>query len=362
NIGTPITAIIGDMSSNYQGKRLAAAHLVFNVVTGAIAIVFIPQFVWAVEEISATVGIPADDYALKLAVFHTIFNVIGVAVMVPFTNQLVNALQRAIPKPKVKAVEPRYISDNAFEFPETLINAVHQETIHLYDNALEVMTRGLNLERHAVEGDGDLAQHVESSAKRKSPYELEQAYAATVKPLYADILDFISKAHTSLPAEFGARLYELREASHAIVAGVKGIQHLRKNALVYMNADNADIRDQYNAIRAHVAGLMRAIHDLAIQDEDQRDVLALDDFKIAIEDNIHTVRNALDDLIRDKRITAIMASSLMNDLDYAQDVIRRLSDMAKALYGARDAADKEVEGMVALTDEDISDMQDEPTP
>jgi phosphate:Na+ symporter len=71
NVGTTITAIIGALSANVQGKRLAGAHLIFNVVTGVIAIVFISQFVWAVDMISNQVGIASDNYTMKLAVFHT---------------------------------------------------------------------------------------------------------------------------------------------------------------------------------------------------------------------------------------------------------------------------------------------------
>ena len=71
NVGTTITAILGSMSSNVQGKRLAAAHLIFNAVTALIAIVFIYQIGQGVNLISAWVGIADDDYTLKLAVFHT---------------------------------------------------------------------------------------------------------------------------------------------------------------------------------------------------------------------------------------------------------------------------------------------------
>ena len=38
NVGTTITAILGSMSSNIVGKRLAGAHLIFNMVTALIAI------------------------------------------------------------------------------------------------------------------------------------------------------------------------------------------------------------------------------------------------------------------------------------------------------------------------------------
>ena len=78
NIGTTITAIIGAFSANYQGKRLALAHLIFNVITAGVALIFIGPIRMAVDWISMGVGIPDTDYALKLAVFHTIFNVLGV--------------------------------------------------------------------------------------------------------------------------------------------------------------------------------------------------------------------------------------------------------------------------------------------
>ena len=41
NIGTTITAILGAISSNIAGKRLAAAHVVFNVTTAVVAIIFL---------------------------------------------------------------------------------------------------------------------------------------------------------------------------------------------------------------------------------------------------------------------------------------------------------------------------------
>ena len=65
NIGTTVTALIGSMGANYQGKRLALAHLLFNLVTAAIAIVFIMQIIWLVDRLSTGFGIAADDYTLK---------------------------------------------------------------------------------------------------------------------------------------------------------------------------------------------------------------------------------------------------------------------------------------------------------
>jgi len=312
NIGTTITAIIGSMSSNYQGKRLAAAHLIFNVI--------------------------------------------GVGVMWPLTGWLVSFLQRVIPKPKVETAEPRFITDTAFGFPETLLNAVHQETQHLYDNALEVMSRGLALERAVIQSDGDLEAHVQAPVK-PDEYDMEKAYVGTVKSLYAAILEFISKAHNEIPAEFGSRLYELRDACHGIVFSVKGIHHLRTNTLEHIRSDNEDVRRQYNFIRNQIAGIMRTIHELGQMDDEERDVLILDEFKVAIDEDNLLFKNAMDDMIRDGKLPPLLATSLMNDLGYAKTVIWHLADMGKALYGAHDAIEKEVEDVLSLTEEDVDELR-----
>ncbi|MCP5445275.1 MAG: Na/Pi cotransporter family protein, partial [Chromatiaceae bacterium] len=57
NIGTTITAILGALSSNVMGKRLAGAHLIFNCVTAVIAIALIYQLMIGVDIIASAIGI-----------------------------------------------------------------------------------------------------------------------------------------------------------------------------------------------------------------------------------------------------------------------------------------------------------------
>ena len=118
NIGTTITAIIGSMTANYQGKRLALAHLIFNVVTAGVALIFIaPIRDERRFRQSAGVGIPDNDYALKLAVFHTIFNVLGVAIMLPLLHRLIAFLERTIDQPAEDLSKPKYLSRSGGRVP-----------------------------------------------------------------------------------------------------------------------------------------------------------------------------------------------------------------------------------------------------
>ena len=57
NIGTTITALLGSIGATVGGKRLAVAHLLFNGVTGLVALLLIRPLATAVDWISAGIGI-----------------------------------------------------------------------------------------------------------------------------------------------------------------------------------------------------------------------------------------------------------------------------------------------------------------
>jgi phosphate:Na+ symporter len=352
NVGTTITAILGSLSSNYQGKRLAAGHLIFNMITAVIAIAFIHQLVWAVEATAATVGIRNDDYTLKLAVFHSIFNVIGVAVLTPFVRQLVNFLERVIPAPELDVVEPKYLTDSVLDFPETALEAVRNETIHLYDNAFEIIAHGLNLHRTEIMTADDLEEFI-SNDREIHDFDLDSIYERKVKALYGEILEFISRTQGSIPSEFSGQLYALRQACREIVMTVKEVKHLRKNITRYMVSPNGDIRREYNALRIQLAGLCREINELRSVAAKDRNVLGLDSFRVAIDEESSVVNGEVDRLIREGRITAKMGTSLMNDHGYARDAIWYLTGIAKTVFGAHDLAEMEAEALIGLDEGDI---------
>ncbi len=358
NVGTTITAIIGALSANYQGKRLALAHLIFNITTGLIAIVFIQQIMWSVDIVSANVGIDERDFTLKLAVFHTIFNAIGVIVMAPLTGKLVTFLEKTIPAPQVDIVEPKFLNDAAIEFPETVFEALKNETLHLYDNAFEVMAHGLNVHRRVIQSDVELDEHLQNS-RELMEFNLDQVYMIKVKALYGAILDFISRAQPNIPLEQAGQLAQLRDSSRYIVQSIKGIKHLKKNIDKYIVSDRKIIREQYNDMRIQLAEIMRTIYLLDTGEDDTVDVLDLDDFKVEAEENNIIVNGELDEMIRKGKITPVEGVSLMNDLGYARNIIWNLSELGKAMYSDRDEDVKQAQELLALDDDDVTKIAEE---
>lgn len=352
NVGTTITAILGSLSANVDGKRLAGAHLIFNVVTGVVAITFIDQIKEAVVWVSDGVGIAQDDYTLKLAVFHTIFNLLGILLMLPFVNALVTLLQGLFKEKKVGVEQPMYLNDSALEFPDTALESVRKEVLHLYDSAFEIFAHGLNLHREDILSDVDLEEMTRRQTKPMA-VDVDDLYEHKVKSLYNAIVEFISRAE--MPPEQAERLFALREAARDIVETIKDIKHLRKNLVAFHGSDNEAIRQQYDRIRSHLGNVLRELHAVR-EARDDADLLSLDAIKLEMEEDDIVQNGELDHLIRDGKVTAGMATSLMNDTSYSMDAAHKLIDVAANLFIARGSELTAAQEEMMLDRDEIGDV------
>ena len=278
NVGTTITAIIGSMSSNVIGKRLAGAHLIFNLITGLIAIIFMGPIMSSVEIVSNAVGIANDDYALKLAVFHTIFNIIGVIVMVPFINKLVIFLEKILKdnnsKNNVGYDSAKYLNDSVLELSTTSMAAIVMETKHLYQNAFEIITHGLNLKRSNIISSMPL-EEVVKDVYSKDIVDIDEFYKHKIKGIYGEIIDFSTKAQSDMSPQDIEILYQLKLANRDIVEAIKDTKHLQKNLVKYSNSANEHIKQQYSTIKKDLAELLRNINIIATTNEEDTIVLLL---------------------------------------------------------------------------------------
>src|SRR5690606_11668714 len=80
NIGTTSTALFSAIGATAPAKRVASAHIAFNLLTGSVALLLMPALLWTSVHGADLVG-TADDIMLVLAVFHTLFNCMGVTLI-----------------------------------------------------------------------------------------------------------------------------------------------------------------------------------------------------------------------------------------------------------------------------------------
>ena len=344
NVGTTITAIIGAISASVSGRQLALAHLFFNLVTGAIAIVFIQQFVLAVDWVSNLVGIAPDNYTLKFAVFHTLFNLVGVALMVPLINPMVALLQKLL-REKAEPVEStrvRYLNKSALEFPDTALEVIARETVHLAHNAFEILAHGLNLHRTDITSSTDI-NAVIAECTDVVEVDISNHYERKVKPLYSAIMEFSTHAEQAMDPAQLERLIHLRRANWQIVTAIKAMKELQKNIDRYMCAENTDIRQEYNSIRLNLAVLLRALFISAEEEHPAQRLEQLRTFRTRMEEEDIIANGTLDGLIREQRITPDMATSLMNDSAFSYDIQNNLINAAEIVFANLYSTEKDMQ-------------------
>ncbi len=104
NIGTCITAGLASIGTAREAKRVALAHVLFNVGGVLLFFFWIPQFADIVRSIAATFG---SGTARQVANAHTIFNIAVGLLFLPLTGLFARLILRILPeKPRVKGLDP----------------------------------------------------------------------------------------------------------------------------------------------------------------------------------------------------------------------------------------------------------------
>lgn len=360
NVGTTITAIIGAMSANIAGKRLAGAHFIFNIVTGLIALIFMSQIMFSVNYVSNYFGIAPDNYTLKLAVFHTIFNIIGVVVMIPFINMLVKFLESLMKdesqKEKVQVVDSvKYLNDSVLELPETSIVTIILETKHLYENTLDIISKGLNLNKEKIRSV-DIPIQNTLDPQLSNPINIDEQYHRKIKGIYGAILDFSTKVQFNTSVEHAEEIQKIKMANRYLLESVKAIKHLQKNLIKYKDSKNDYVKEQYTNMRINLAEVLRDIELIDQTEEDDTIVLLISKLKVHIEKNDIISNGTLDNLIRKSLITNEMATSLMNDSSYSYDISKNLIAFAEIIFISSTSDLKKLDNDILINDNEVEEF------
>jgi phosphate:Na+ symporter len=279
---------------------------------------------------------------------------IGIVVMLPLIGTLVNFLMRTMPDKKVSVATPIYLSDSSSELPDTAIEAVRKETLHLYDNAFSIIAHGLSLHQHDILANQPL-EEVALASNSVMEINIDAAYESNVKGLYSDIVGFISRTQAGMDQEQGEEMFALRAAGRDIVEAIKDTKHMQKNMSQYIISDNSDIRIEYNKIRAYLGSVLRRLEKVRQEGGDPTSILSLDAMKLEMKENDSTVNGMLETLIRENKITPLMATSLMNDASYAYHVTNNLVQMGEVLFATGSQSMKDAERLIALDDDDVTE-------
>lgn len=184
NIGTTVTAVLAAIHATPNARRAAAAHVLFNLLTGATALALLPWLVDAISAMVDTLHLPSDP-ASELAVFHTVFNLVGVLLMWPLADRLTAWLKQRFRRREEDEGQPRHLDDNVLQVPTLALDALRLESERIGRMARDLLRAVL---------------------ERRTPEALEDE-RAIVQRLLAVATAFVARMHRGqLPATLGMQL------------------------------------------------------------------------------------------------------------------------------------------------------------
>ena len=106
NIGSTIDAVLAAVGSKLNARRVAAVHVLFNVIGSIVALIFLHPFMALVDSFFKA-GPTAENIGTRISLFHTLFNTINTIIWLPFINQVAHLVEWMV-KPKFEEADETY--------------------------------------------------------------------------------------------------------------------------------------------------------------------------------------------------------------------------------------------------------------
>ena len=348
NVGTTITALVGAMASNIDGKRIAFAHLLFNAITGIIAFLLLRQLSWIVDYVAEIFQIVTTNYTMKLAIFHTLFNLLGIVVMRPFVSPMQNFLIKRFKEKKLSKVHTRFLNDAALVYPQACLQVMLDETKYLFELCFEAIAHGLGLSRTTMLSKSEMKNLSRDATLEYTDTDIDEIYYTKIKNIYGEVIKFGTRAQKKYgePRYFLA-LNNIMEANRYFIEVVKDVKDIQPNVIKYYNSENDIIRNEYNKIRQRIAKFIRLVFQYqefkipipkdpgeteSFLDKINEERLVLQEYIERSKSKDILYNGSLSSLIHQKAIESTMVTSLINDSRIANSINKHLMKAAELLY------------------------------
>ncbi|MGY0560663.1 MULTISPECIES: Na/Pi cotransporter family protein [unclassified Luteimonas] len=261
NVGTTSTAVLAAIGATSPAKRVAAAHVTFNVVTATVALALLPALLWLAQ---AMVGLLVNEphIALALALFHTLTKLLGVGVMWPLTPRFVTFLERRFRSAEEDQARTRHLDTNLLVTPALAMDALGMEL-----RRMEALALGYC--RSALEAPRGRGSQLEAGRRVIESLQAEVGeYAARIHGQIRDpALEArlpnalrVSQYHMNL-AELAPELARLRPHAHLEVdEAAASLDRLRETAARLLQEIEAPSPDQSQRPSAALAAVLEEVY------------------------------------------------------------------------------------------------------
>jgi phosphate:Na+ symporter len=121
NIGTTVTALMGAVAGNIEGRRSALSHLLFKCFGVVICLLFLPAIIIVLRQLSA-------DIAQEVAFSHFLFNLVVALVFIPFLRPFASLVEKIVPgKAETLPLWPEFLDSKCLVNAEEALSCVRHE-------------------------------------------------------------------------------------------------------------------------------------------------------------------------------------------------------------------------------------------
>lgn len=315
NIGTTVTAILGALGGSSDKKRIALAHILFNLSTGLIAFVVMSPMIWIVTHVGL------DQSVEALALFHTLFNILGVMIWFPFISVLTIWLQKRfhVNKPSTTL----YIHNVSHTIPALEHEALRQEVIHLGHKVCSFAVASIHIPpEEGLKHHASISKILETYKEPLHPSPLERYHE--LQHLQGEILDYATALSVRI------QLPEIRKdfdqtllMATQLIAASKHIRDILHDIEMLSESDTREMEAFFHELRYQILAL--CMHYTDWLNGDAEASKKLEALYTKLDTSYKNSIEILNDMITNYKISKQMTAIFMN-------ITHITRNFSKALY------------------------------
>ncbi len=315
NVGTTTTAVLSVIGASPAARRLAGAHVLFNLITAAVGLLILPLLLVCIRLLQEALGVE-QDLSLLLALFHTFFNVLGVLLLWRFVGRLTAFLERRFGGAAADSLQPRHLEAALIQWPMLAMAAAGRELVRA-DGSLR-----------------SLASTVLNSRSAHTP--VLQARQRSIGHLLQRIGEYLSliqrTALQPAPVESLGHLMKALAAQHAFLDRIEKLEPV---------TDAIATRGLANVLAAWEGARRATLQLLVHGGADDRAAYSPEELAAADEALQHQLKNLRKQVLHAAADGGLQVAALVEKLERL-DRVRQLADQSVRCARARFLVDEVV--------------------
>lgn len=226
NIGTTTTLIFISIGGTADTKRLMAAHVIFNLVTGTIVFFLIKPIIYLT---SSVLGM--QDALMELVLINTLLNLLGIIIFYPFLGLFGKFLDRRFVSASPQG-ETLFIKNIPPQVPDVALVALEKEMREVYRYSAEYIRQNF--------GSTEGGKNREFKWKKifATASDLQKKYEK-IKRLEDELTAYYARLNqVELTPEEASKLTAIMMGLRSLVYGAKDIKDIAHNLPFIMEAED----------------------------------------------------------------------------------------------------------------------------